>query len=112
MKALLGFCVLAFVGAVGWQIGGTLSSDALGMAIGILFGIMAGIPATLILLASARREDEIRYQAPPARPQAPQSTITIENHYHLHVHGAHKPVQDGRSIAKTQRTQQQLSIPK
>lgn len=66
MKYIFGLCALAFVGSVGWQLGGRLSSDAIGMALGILFGIMAGIPAGLIVLAAKRdsphseRWDEFR----------------------------------------------------
>lgn len=55
---LFGLAAIVFIGAVGWRIGGTLSTDALGMAVGMLFGIMAGIPTALIMLADRRREVE------------------------------------------------------
>lgn len=51
--------LLIFVGGVGWRIGGSLSSDAFGMAIGILFGIMAGIPTALLVLASEHRHEDV-----------------------------------------------------
>lgn len=63
MKLLVGFCSLIFVGVAGWQLGGRLSSDAIGMALGVLFGIMAGIPAALMVLA-ARRHDELEHDEP------------------------------------------------
>lgn len=56
IKCFLGLCGLVFVGVAGWQLGGRLSSDAIGMALGVLFGIMAGIPATLMVLL-VRRDD-------------------------------------------------------
>ncbi|MCB0094166.1 MAG: hypothetical protein KDE46_00545 [Caldilineaceae bacterium] len=97
MKSILGIALLVFVGMVGmvgWRIGGSLSSDALGMAVGILFGIMAGIPATLILLASARREEDLgihvlRHQVPPKALEPPK----MEQHIHFHYHGAQLPAQ-------------------
>lgn len=55
MKPILGIATLIFVAIVGWRIGGSLSSDALGMAVGMLFGVMAGIPTALLLLASQRQ---------------------------------------------------------
>lgn len=62
MKAIVTIVAIVFA-VVGWNIGGALSADGLGMALGILFGIMAGIPSTLILLESQRREHE-RSQQP------------------------------------------------
>ena len=60
MKSFFGMATLLFVGVAGWRIGGQLSADVLGMAIGILFGVMAGIPTALILLASQRRDRDLR----------------------------------------------------
>lgn len=68
MKSFFGAATLIFVGVVGWRIGGQLSSDALGMAVGILFGVMAGIPTALILLASQRREVQLRDERDEKRP--------------------------------------------
>lgn len=69
MKALIGFCSLIFVGVAGWQLGGRLSSDAIGMALGVLFGIMAGIPAALMVLAARRHEV---FDEEPRRPRRQQ----------------------------------------
>ncbi len=66
MKHLLGFAALIFVGFAGWQLGGRLSSDAIGMALGVLFGVTAGIPASLMMLA-ARRYDDYYDDPPPHR---------------------------------------------
>lgn len=63
MKLIVGLCALVFVGITGWQLGGRLSSDAIGMALGVLFGIMAGIPAALMVLA-ARRHEEPEFDEP------------------------------------------------
>ncbi|MEZ4708863.1 MAG: hypothetical protein R3A44_16765 [Caldilineaceae bacterium] len=60
MKRILSLMLLIFVAAIGWRIGGSLSSDAMGMAIGMLFGIMAGIPTALLVLASERRREQPR----------------------------------------------------
>lgn len=56
MKTVMALGGLIFVGVAGWQLGGRLSSDAIGMALGVLFGIMAGIPASLMVLAAKRNE--------------------------------------------------------
>ncbi|MFN8495360.1 MAG: hypothetical protein U0350_47620 [Caldilineaceae bacterium] len=58
MKKLLGLILLVFIGVIAWRIGGSLSSDAVSMAVGVLFGIMAGIPTALLVLASDRRRNE------------------------------------------------------
>lgn len=70
MKFIVGLCALIFVGLTGWQLGGRLSSDAIGMALGVLFGIMAGIPAALMVLA-ARRHEEPDFDE-PRRPRRQQ----------------------------------------
>lgn len=62
MKRYLGLLLLVFVGVAGWRIGGSLSPDALSMAVGVLFGVMAGIPAALLVLASGRRRDNATEQ--------------------------------------------------
>ena len=67
---------IVFVGFAGWQIGGKLSSDAIGMALGVLFGIMAGIPASLMVLAAKRQEserfrDDYRHRPPLQIPEQP-----------------------------------------
>ncbi len=63
MKKFIGLILLVFVGVVGWRVGGSLSSDAMSMAIGVLFGVLAGVPTALLLLAAERRRsssDEAR----------------------------------------------------
>ncbi len=57
MLRLIGLLLLVFVAMAGWRIGGSLSSDAISMAVGVLFGILAGIPTALLVLASGRRRD-------------------------------------------------------
>lgn len=57
MKKILAIGFLLFLCAAGWEIGGRLSSDAIGLALGVLFGVMAGIPAALIALMASRRHD-------------------------------------------------------
>ncbi|MCB0132510.1 MAG: hypothetical protein KDD78_16730 [Caldilineaceae bacterium] len=58
MKKFVLLATLVFLGAVGWQIGSRLSSDAVGMGVGVLFGVMAGLPMALLVLASGRRRQE------------------------------------------------------
>lgn len=48
MKTIIIVLGIAFVVAVSWHIGGSLSSDAMVLALGVIFGMMAGIPAALI----------------------------------------------------------------
>ncbi|CAN5401997.1 hypothetical protein BH10CHL1_BH10CHL1_04720 [soil metagenome] len=55
MKKFIGLLLLVFVGMVGWRVGGSLSSDAMSMAVGVLFGVLAGVPTALLLLAAERR---------------------------------------------------------
>jgi len=57
MLRWIGLLLLVFVAMAGWRIGGSLSSDAISMAVGVLFGILAGIPTALLVLASGRRRD-------------------------------------------------------
>ena len=60
MKKLLILGGLLFIGAAGWSVGASLSSDALSMAVGILLGVLAGLPTALLVLTSSRRHDEDR----------------------------------------------------
>lgn len=47
------------VGSVAvWRLGGRLSADAVGLAVGVLLGVLASIPASLLILASSRRQAE------------------------------------------------------
>lgn len=65
---------LIFLGAAGWQIGGRLSPDAIGMGVGVLFGVMAGLPTALLVLAGNRRH-EAPTPMPPALTQQPPIII-------------------------------------
>lgn len=50
---------IALIVLVGWgstKVLGTLSPDAVAMAIGVLFGILAGIPTMLLMLTTERRQ--------------------------------------------------------
>ncbi|MCB9150208.1 MAG: hypothetical protein H6641_15740 [Caldilineaceae bacterium] len=89
MKAVITAILLIFVGGIGWRIGGSLSSDAMGMAIGMLFGIMAGIPTALLMLASEKRRDDYHreHYGQPRRPQLealppPQVVNNITNNFY------------------------------
>src|SRR4051812_12305501 len=55
MKRWMALALLIFVGAAGWRIGGSLSPDALSMAVGVLFGVMASVPTALLVMAGNRR---------------------------------------------------------
>mgnify|MGYP006901756260 FL=1 len=72
MKRLIIVALLIFVGFAGWQAGGALSTDAMGMAVGIVFGVLASLPAALLILVASRRSAQ---QEPPmprssAQPQS------------------------------------------
>jgi hypothetical protein len=56
MRTIFGLASIAFVAFLAWNIGGRLSTDAVGMAVGLLFGIL---PLALLALANGR-------QSPPA----------------------------------------------
>lgn len=61
MRRFVMLAVLVVLGVLAWQLGESLSSDALGMAVGVVFGVLAGIPAALLVLATSsrrRREEE------------------------------------------------------
>jgi hypothetical protein len=84
MKRFLVLAVLVFVGAAGWRIGGSLSADALSMAVGVLFGVLAGIPTALLVMAGGQRphrvsEDnrEPRRTAMPPMPYLPPQPPVI-----------------------------------
>ncbi len=57
MKQFFGAAILIFVAVSAWRIGGSLSADALGMAVGVLFGVVAGLPAALLVMAAGRRRE-------------------------------------------------------
>lgn len=57
MKQVLVFALLVIGGVFAWQIGESLSSDAISMGLGIFFGMLAGLPAALLVLAASRRSE-------------------------------------------------------
>jgi hypothetical protein len=70
MKLFFGTAVLVFVAVAAWRIGGSLSADALGMAVGVLFGVLAGLPAALLVLISGRRREADRDEQSERRKQS------------------------------------------
>lgn len=60
MKQFFGAALLIFVAVAAWRIGGSLSADALGMAVGVIFGVVAGLPAALLVMATGRRREAER----------------------------------------------------
>jgi hypothetical protein len=84
MKRLVVLAALVFVGAAGWRIGGSLSADALSMAVGVLFGVLAGIPTALLVMASGQRPPRVseenrgpRRTAMPPMPYLPPQPPVI-----------------------------------
>ena len=113
MLRLIGLLLLVFVAMAGWRIGGSLSSDAVSMAVGVLFGILAGIPTALLVLASGRRRDsrgderaESSYREqgrqlgyPAYAPQPPVIVLTAApGAMQQGGYGTHQP--DARSYAQ------------
>lgn len=81
MKRLIIVALLIFVGFAGWQAGGVLSSDAMGMAVGVVFGVLASLPAALLILVanrrSARQEPPTPRSSPQNQPQTGQGQMPI-----------------------------------
>ena len=114
MLRWIGLLLLVFVAMAGWRIGGSLSSDAISMAVGVLFGILAGIPTALLVLASGRRRDSrgderaengYREQGrqlgyPACAPQPPVIVLTAApGAMQPGGYGTHQP--DARGYAQT-----------
>lgn len=57
MKSLFILAVLAGAGYFGWQAGGGLDTDALGVAVGIVLGALAAVPTALFVMAGSRRRE-------------------------------------------------------
>lgn len=55
MIKLIAIGALITICAITWQIGASLSHEAVGMALGVIVGMMAGIPAALIGLSASPR---------------------------------------------------------
>jgi len=58
MRSVIGLTLVVVIGFAAWGIGGSMSSDAVAMAVGVLLGVLAGIPMALLLLAGNRRHPE------------------------------------------------------
>ncbi len=74
MKRIFAVLLLVFAALAGWQVGGSLSNDAMSMAVGIFFGILAGVPTALLVLASGRRRGDSEASTrriPRSNPYAP-----------------------------------------
>jgi hypothetical protein len=63
MKKFIAISALLLIAVGGWQLGASMSTDALGMALGIILGMMAGIPSALIaIVATKNNEQRIRHE--------------------------------------------------
>jgi hypothetical protein len=80
MKYIFGIGAFTLVAYVGWQLGGILSSDALGMALGCIFGLMAGIPMALIAMSAQKQRVDVYHhkvkQSPTQPTEQPTARIT------------------------------------
>lgn len=77
MKQILVFAILVVGGVAAWQIGESLSSDAISMGLGIFFGMLAGLPAALLVLAASRRNEYV---------ERDRSTVSRESGYPSYAH--------------------------
>ena len=57
MRKVLILLAALFVGVSAWRAGGTLSSDAVSMAVGVVFGVRFGCLLSHFLPAPASRDD-------------------------------------------------------
>lgn len=85
MRRIVLLLLLLVGSTVIWRLGERLSADALGMAIGIVLGVLAGIPASLLIVASARRREEEdehieRVRTEPAQPVYQPPVIVLTGH--------------------------------
>lgn len=78
MNRIFAIGALALTCFAGWQLGGVMSSDALGLALGVIFGMMAGIPAALIAMSTQKsvRHDVYHHDMPQA-PQKAAERISV-----------------------------------
>jgi len=67
---------MAAAGAIAWQIGERLSSDAISMGLGVFFGVLAGVPTALLVMAADRRDDRPTQPQQPPQYQPPVIVIT------------------------------------
>ena len=69
MKQTVVFVIIVVGSVAVWRLGSRLSADAVGLALGVVLGVLASIPASLLILASSRRQDapvdDARWAEPP-----------------------------------------------
>lgn len=68
MKQTVVFVIIVIGSVAVWRLGSRLSADAVGLALGVVLGVLASIPASLLILASSRRQDapdDARWAEPP-----------------------------------------------
>jgi hypothetical protein len=58
MRSVIGLTLIVMIGFAAWEVGGSMSSDAVAMAVGVLLGVLAGVPMALLLLAGNRRQPD------------------------------------------------------
>ncbi|TXH50132.1 MAG: AtpZ/AtpI family protein [Desulfurellales bacterium] len=90
MRTLIKISLLTGVGAIGWWIGGRLSTDAAALALGVIFGVMGGIPIALAALASTRNQRV--------------------DHYHHHEHKAIAETQEKPAARITTQPQRYIVV--
>lgn len=66
------------VGVIGVYVGSRLSDDALALTVGFLLGVMSSIPASLLLLASQRRQE--RREPREQQPGVPMIVLPYSGH--------------------------------
>ena len=69
---------LVFICALGWVLGGMLSSNAFSMALGVIFGSMVGIPAMLIAVAKPQRHDHYHHVEVKDAQRQPQTMLAVK----------------------------------
>ena len=78
MNKIFAIGALALLAFAGWQLGGVMSSDALGLALGVLFGMMAGIPAALIAMSAQKSvRHDVYHHDTPQTPQNAGERISV-----------------------------------
>lgn len=81
MKQAALFAIIVIGSVAAWRLGSRLSADAVGLALGVLLGVLASIPASLLILASSRRQeapgDDTRWTEPPQAHAPPYQPPVI-----------------------------------
>ena len=65
MKQITIVICVGLVALVLWRITGSISSDALGLAIGVVFGVLAGLPTAVLVLAGNQLNRQRQLSPPP-----------------------------------------------